>query len=208
MQRCTVTQRGMGKKESGGLGEKTQKGKGDKHLGCAPLPWGCLPKTRAYPERFTIVRETTSLGEERAQQAAYSLPSQRFSLALSFPHPPHSCGETSACDGSHDFRRQTLFSTVLCSIMGQQNSCIVSQRGMGKKESGGLGEKTRKGKGDKHLGCAPLSLGLSPQDTPPRHPQSKIQQKAPPEIPGVLFPIAQRAMHQFIMVFSVSLSNR
>ena len=122
--------------------------------------WGDNP--RAYPERFTIVRETTSLGGERAQQAAYSLPSQRFSLALSFPHPPHSCGETSACDGSHDFRRQTLFSTVLCSIMGQQNSCIISQRGMGKKESGGLGEKTRKGKGDKHANAPPFPEVVSP----------------------------------------------
>ena len=177
-------------------------------LCCAPLPWGCLPKTRAYPERFTIVRETTSLGEERAQQAAYSLPSQRFSLALSFPHPPHSCGETSACDGSHDFRRQTLFSTVLCSIMGQQNSCIVSQRGMGKKESGGLGEKTQKGKGDCSCAAPPFPGVVSPRHVPKTTSPPKIQQKAPPEIPGVLFPIAQRAMHQFIMVFSVSLSNR
>ena len=33
----------MGKKESGGLGEKTQKGKGDCSR-AAPLPLGCLPK--------------------------------------------------------------------------------------------------------------------------------------------------------------------
>ena len=38
VQRCTVTQRGMGKKESGGLGEKTQKGKGDKHANAPPFP--------------------------------------------------------------------------------------------------------------------------------------------------------------------------
>ncbi|WP_156300131.1 hypothetical protein [Ruminococcus champanellensis] len=34
----------MGKKESGGLGEKTQKGKGDCSR-AAPLSPGCLPKT-------------------------------------------------------------------------------------------------------------------------------------------------------------------
>ncbi|MED9892612.1 hypothetical protein [Ruminococcus champanellensis] len=34
----------MGKEESGGLGEKTQKGKGDCNR-AAPLPLGCLPKT-------------------------------------------------------------------------------------------------------------------------------------------------------------------
>ena len=33
----------MGKEESGGLGEKTQKGKGDCSR-AAPLPLGCLPK--------------------------------------------------------------------------------------------------------------------------------------------------------------------
>ena len=153
------------------------------------------------------MRETTSLGGERAQQAAYSLPSQRFSLALSFPHPPHSLGKRADEILSHDFMRQTR-SFPFCAASWEHAALHRFQRGMGKQESGGLGEKTRKGKGDKHLGCAPLSLGLSPQDTPPRHPQSKIQQKAPPEIPGVLFPIAQRAMHQFIMVFSVSLSNR
>ena len=67
----------------------------------------------AYPMPFYAVRATTSLRGERAQQAAYSLPSQRFSLALSFPHPPLSFGETSACDGFQDFMRQTLFNTVL-----------------------------------------------------------------------------------------------
>ncbi|WP_462283330.1 hypothetical protein [Ruminococcus champanellensis] len=34
----------MGKEESGGLGEKTRKGKGDCSR-AAPLPLGCLPKT-------------------------------------------------------------------------------------------------------------------------------------------------------------------
>ncbi|WP_415933341.1 hypothetical protein [Ruminococcus champanellensis] len=41
----------MGKKESGGLGEKTRKGKGDCSR-AAPLPQGCLPK---HPvERFCV----------------------------------------------------------------------------------------------------------------------------------------------------------
>ena len=40
----------------------------------------------------------------------------------------------------------------------------VCHRGMGKKESGGLGEKTRKGKGDCSRAAPPFP-GLSPQDT-------------------------------------------
>ena len=39
-----VPHRGMGKEESGGLGEKTRKGKGDCSR-AAPLSPGCLPKT-------------------------------------------------------------------------------------------------------------------------------------------------------------------
>ncbi|MED9891484.1 hypothetical protein [Ruminococcus champanellensis] len=38
----------MGKEESGGLGEKTRKGKGDCSR-AAPLPLGCLPKTSVNP---------------------------------------------------------------------------------------------------------------------------------------------------------------
>ena len=40
----SVCQRGMGKEESGGLGEKTRRGKGDCSR-AAPLSLGCLPKT-------------------------------------------------------------------------------------------------------------------------------------------------------------------
>ena len=39
----------------------------------------------------------------------------------------------------HDFMGKTLFITVLCSIMGQQNSCIVSQRGGGEEGKWGSG---------------------------------------------------------------------
>ncbi|WP_415934652.1 hypothetical protein, partial [Ruminococcus champanellensis] len=43
-----VCRRGMGKEESGGLGEKTRKGKGDCSR-AAPLSLGCLPKTTVNP---------------------------------------------------------------------------------------------------------------------------------------------------------------
>ncbi|WP_156300206.1 hypothetical protein [Ruminococcus champanellensis] len=41
----------MGKAESGGLGEKTRKGKGDCSR-AAPLSLGCLPKTTV--ERYCV----------------------------------------------------------------------------------------------------------------------------------------------------------
>ncbi|WP_156300208.1 hypothetical protein [Ruminococcus champanellensis] len=41
----------MGKEESGGLGEKTRKGKGDCSR-AAPLSLGCLPKTSV--ERYCV----------------------------------------------------------------------------------------------------------------------------------------------------------
>ena len=51
---------------------------------------------------------------------------------------------------------------------------------MGKKESGGLGEKTQKGKGD--CSCAaPPSLGLSPQDNGKTH-------KRPPSTQSIINP--------------------
>ena len=56
--------------------------------------WIVLDNLRAgYTQYgFTGVRETTSLEGEGAHLDAYSLPFQRFSLALSFPHHPHSWG--------------------------------------------------------------------------------------------------------------------
>ncbi|WP_460093329.1 hypothetical protein [Ruminococcus champanellensis] len=45
----------MGKKESGGLGEKTRKGKGDCSR-AAPLPLGCLPKTAVNPYCVSVAR--------------------------------------------------------------------------------------------------------------------------------------------------------
>ena len=100
------------------------------------------------------------------------------------------------------------YSAPFCAASWDSRIAASSPKGgWGRRKVGDWGRKPGRGRGIAAV-LRPPSLGLSPQDTPPRHPQSKIQQKAPPEIPGVLFPIAQRAMHQFIMVFSVSLSNR
>ena len=110
---------------------------------------------------FAAVRETTSLKGERAQQAAYSLPSQRFSLALSFPHSPLSLGERADQILSHDFLRKTG-SFPFCGASWKRAKHDRPPRGMGKKESGGLGEKTQKGKGDKHDNAPPFHGVVSP----------------------------------------------
>ncbi|WP_288703150.1 hypothetical protein [uncultured Ruminococcus sp.] len=48
----------MGKEESGGLGEKTRKGKGDCSQ-AAPLPLGCLPKTPVNPYCVSAARRAS-----------------------------------------------------------------------------------------------------------------------------------------------------
>ncbi|GAB6958131.1 hypothetical protein JCM17042A_17250 [Ruminococcus champanellensis 18P13 = JCM 17042] len=50
----------MGKEESGGLGEKTRKGKGDCSR-AAPLPLGCLPKTAVNPYCVTLARRKNKM---------------------------------------------------------------------------------------------------------------------------------------------------
>ena len=65
-------------------------------------------------------------------------------------------------DGSHDFMRQTGSYLRFVQHHGSVQPTSVCNRGMGKKESGGLGEKTRKGKGDCSR-AAPLSLGCLPK---------------------------------------------
>ena len=90
----------------------------------------------AYPMPFYAVRATTSLRGERAQQAAYSLPSL-------VGNEPTGYFPTISCARFFQHRSVQHRENVQC--------CIISQRGLGKKESGGLGEKTQKGKGDKHL---------------------------------------------------------
>ena len=100
-------------------------------------------------------------GSERIRDA-YSLPSQRFSLALSFPQLSPLLWGTDGLNRSHDFMRQTG-SFPFCAALWKCAALGAAQRGMGKEESGGLGEKTRKGKGDCSR-AAPPSPGLSPQD--------------------------------------------
>ena len=74
------------------------------------MSWGdvccsiCLTRAVTH-DPSTGVRATTSLGGERAQQAAYSLPSQRFSLALSFPQPSPLLWRTNELNRSHDFMK-------------------------------------------------------------------------------------------------------
>ena len=144
-------------------------------------------------------------GESAASCLFSPLPTV-FSRAL-FSTPSPLLWGTNRRDTFPRFPAQDLFSTVLCSIMEMCSFASHPKGGCGRRKVGDWGRKPRRGRGIAAV-LRPPSLGLPPQDTPPRHPQSKIQQKAPPEIPGVLCPIAQRAMHQFIMVFSVSLSNR
>ena len=66
-------------------------------------------------------------------------------------------------DCSHDFSYQTGFSPF-CAALWKCVTLDRALRGMGKEESGGLGEKTRKGKGDCSR-AAPLSLGCLPKIT-------------------------------------------
>ena len=110
----------------------------------------------------TGVRATTSLRGERAQQAAYSLPSQRFSLALSFPQPSPLLWETNRLNCSHDFSQQILSLCVLCSIMGMCSfGCCIEGDGEGGKR--GTGGENPEGEGGLQPGCPPFP-GLSPQD--------------------------------------------
>ena len=131
-----------------------------------PMSWGdvccsiCLTRAVTH-DPSTGVRATTSLRGERAQQAAYSLPSHRFSLALSFPQLSPLLWGTDELNRSHDFMRQTG-SFPFCAASWKCAALGAAQRGMGKEESGGLGEKTRKGKGDCSR-AAPLPLGCLPK---------------------------------------------
>ena len=79
-----------------------------------PISWGDNPGSIPYSiyltkwvthDPSTGVRATTSLRGERAQQAAYSLPSHRFSLALSFPQLSPLLWGTDGLNRSHDFMK-------------------------------------------------------------------------------------------------------
>ena len=59
-----VCQRGMGKEESGGLGEKTRKGKGDCSR-AAPLSPGCLPKTPVNLYCVSVARRASEHAQKK-----------------------------------------------------------------------------------------------------------------------------------------------
>ena len=60
----SVCHRGMGKEESGGLGEKTRKGKGDCSR-AAPLSLGCLPKHPVNPYCVCQARRVQKTSPEK-----------------------------------------------------------------------------------------------------------------------------------------------
>ena len=110
----------------------------------------------------TGVRATTSLRGERAQQAAYSLPSQRFSLALSFPQPSPLLWRTDGLNHSHDFSRQISFLSVLCSIMGMCSFTSSPIGGWGRRKAGDWGRKPGRGRGIA-AGLPPFPRVVSPR---------------------------------------------
>ena len=131
-----------------------------------PMSWGdvccsiCLTRAVTH-DPSTGVRATTSLRGERAQQAAYSLPSHRFSLALSFPQPTPLLWGTIRLNSFHDFSRQILSLSVLCSIMEVCSfGCCIEGDGEGGKR--GTGGENPEGEGDCSR-AAPLPLGCLPK---------------------------------------------
>ena len=110
----------------------------------------------------TGVRATTSLRGERAQQAAYSPPSQRFSLALSFPQPSPLLWETNRLNCSHDFSQQILSLSVLCSIMGMCSFTSSPIGGWGRRKAGDWGRKPGRGRGIA-AGLPPFPWVVSPR---------------------------------------------
>ena len=98
---------------------------------------------------------------ESASNDAYSLPSQRFSLALSFPQPSPLFWETNRLNCFHDFSRQISLLSVLCSIVGMCSfGCCLEGDGEGGKR--GTGGENPEGEGGLQPGCPPFP-GLSPQ---------------------------------------------
>mgnify|MGYP004621546199 CR=1 FL=1 len=101
-------------------------------------------------------------GSERIRDA-YSLPSQRFSLALSFPQPSPLLGRTSQLYIFHDFSRQISPLCVLCNIV---EVCSFGWYMEGDGEGGkrGTGGENPEGEGGLQPGCPPSPSGFSPQD--------------------------------------------
>ena len=81
----------------------------------------CLTRAVTH-DPSTGVRATTSLRGERAHLTMLILsPPNGFLSRSLFHNSPHSCGERACYDCSHDFMRQILPHSVLCSIMGMCN---------------------------------------------------------------------------------------
>ena len=108
------------------------------------------------------MRATTSLGGERAHQRCLFSPLPTvFSRAL-FSTTLPTLGENGRAEPLSRFHEMNFFPLRFVQHRGNVQLHIVPHRGMGKEESGGLGEKTRKGKGDCSR-AAPLSLGCLPK---------------------------------------------
>ena len=108
------------------------------------------------------MRETTSLGRERAHQRCLFSPLPTvFSRALFSTLSPL-FGETSACDGSQDFLRKTLFIPVLRSIV-ETYRARPCPKGDGKEGKWGTGGETPEGEGGLQQCCTPLPWGCLPK---------------------------------------------
>ena len=136
-----------------------------------PLSWGDNPGSISYSiyltgwvthDPSTAVRATTSLGGERAHQRCLFSPLPTvFSRAL-FSTTLPTLGENGRAEQFPRFHEINFIPLRFVQHRGNVQLHIVPHKGMGKEESGGLGEKTRKGKGDCSR-AAPLSLGYLPK---------------------------------------------
>ena len=134
------------------------------------LSWGDNP--RANPMPLYAMRETTSLGGERAHHGCLFSPLPTvFSRAL-FSTPSPLLWGTNRRDTFPRFPAQDLFSNVLCSILGMCSAASYSPGGWGRRKVGDWGRKPRRGRGIS-MAMRPPSLGLSPQD------KSKAHKRAP-----------------------------
>ena len=134
-----------------------------------PLSWGdvcdsiCLTVWVTH-DPSTGVRATTSLRGERAHQRCLFSPLPTvFSRAL-FSTTLPTLVENEPTLHFPRFQPSNLIPLRFVQHHGNVQPTSVCHRGMGKEESGGLGEKTRKGKGDCSR-AAPLSPGCLPKTT-------------------------------------------
>ena len=101
-------------------------------------------------------------GSERSKLLILSPPNGFLSRSL-FHNPPHSC--ENECAGQFPrFHEINFIPLRFVQHPGNVQPTGACQRGMGKAESGGLGEKTRKGKGAKTGAFRLPSYLICPQD--------------------------------------------